>query len=452
MKRPSLRRAAGVSVVLVAAAALLAGCSGGPGPSTDSGAPAKPAKAAKAAKAEIGRPGTWRPSKPDTLGPIIAVYGSRRITRHDVDSVIATAPADIQVRLRTFDGYKQLVERMIFEESILHLAEGDRIDLDPMYQAEVAKAVRGAKMRSYYNRRIANLTPPTDSLIRATYDAHADQYAVPARVRLRHIQVATQAGASAIRRRLAKGGLWDELCKESSQDKLTKDRGGLVGYVTKESDLVPGVGASHAIIEAAFSLKEGEISQPLKGPKAWHLIKVDNREDATTQSFDSVKEKIRQDLEGKAIDDFSTALTDSLKGVSNTAIFDDSITVALSPARSPADFFKEAQAAVNAQDRIALYKRLIQRFPNDSVSVQARFMIGFTYAEDIGDYDEAKDAFEEFLRLYPNSELAGSARWMMENMDKPPPPLQEDAAPSDSTHAPSGNGGGAKPNQARHSP
>jgi peptidyl-prolyl cis-trans isomerase C len=449
MKRPvSFHAASGVAL---AAVVLLAGCSGGPAPSSEAGATAK-ASRAPSTRTEMGRPGVWRPGKPDTLGPVIAVFGDRRLTRHDVDSVIATAPPDVQQRLRTFDGYKQLVQRMIFEESILRLAERDRIDLDSTYKAEVANAIRGTKMRTYYNRRIASLPQPTDSMVRAAYDAHLADYRVPARVRVRHIQVATQAEANAVRRRLAKGGLWDEICKTSSQDKLSKDRGGLVGYVSKDTDLVPGIGNAPAIVKAAFSLKEGEISQPLKGPKSWHLIKADNREEPTTQSFESVRARLRTDLESKIVDDFSNSLTDSLKGVTNAAIFDDSITVAISPAKSPVEVFKEAQSAVNPQDRIELYKKLIQRFPNDSVSVQARFMIGFTYAEDIGDYEEAKAAFEEFVRLYPNSELVGSARWMIENMEKPPPPLQEDAAPSDSTNAPSGNGGGAKPNQARRIP
>lgn len=439
------------SGIVLAAAFVLAGCSGAPVPSSEAGATAKPARTS-ASKAEIGRPGTWHPSKPDTLGPVIAVFGSRRITRHDVDSVIATAPLDVQQRLRTPEGYKQLVERMIFEETILRLADQDRIDLDPAYQDDVAKSIRSAKMRTYYNRRVAALPPPSDSLIRATYDAHIADYHVPARVRIRHIQLATQAEANGVRRRLVKGGLWDDLCKQVSQDKVSKDRGGLLGYVSKEADLVPGIGSAPAIVAAAFSLKEGEVSQPLKGPKGWHLIQADNREEASVQPFDQVKAQIQRDLESKVVENFSNALTDSLRGISNAAIFDDSITVALSPARTPAEVFKEAQSAVNAQDRIDLYKKLIQRFPNDSVSVQARFMIGFTYAEDLGDYEEAKEAFEEFIRLYPNSELAGSARWMMDNMDKPPPPLQEDAAPSDSTHAPSGTGGGAKPNQARRSP
>lgn len=433
------------SILLIAALSALTGCSGAPAPATGSGATAK-------AAGNAGRPGVWHPGKPDTLGPTVAVFGSRRFTRHEMDSVIATAPPDIQARLRTPDGYRQLIERLIFEETILKLAEHEKIEDDPGYRAELAKAARSAKMRTYYNRRLAALPEPSDSLVRATYDSTLAEYHIPARIRVRHILVNTQREAQTIRGRLVKGALWDAVCKQHSLDAVTKERGGLVGYLSKEAEQVPGIGNAPAIVAAAFLLKEGDVSQPLKGPKGWHLIKVDNLEEASVQPFDQVQKRIRSDLEGKIQEQFSTALTESLKTVANAAIFDDSIAVALEPARTPMEYFKDAQAAVSPDDRIALYKKVIAKFPQDSVTVQARFMIGFTYAEDLGDYEAAKEAFGDFLEHHPTSELATSARWMLENMEKAPPPMQDDAAPPDSTNAPPGAGGGKQPERARHIP
>lgn len=444
MKRaPSLSAAL---VAVLATAALLAGCSGGPRAADGAGASAQPAQSPKS-----GRAG-WQPSKPDTLGPTVAVFGGRRLTRHDIDSVIATAPVEMHARLRTEDGYRQLVERMIFEETLLRRADLEGIENDPLYKVEASKAIRSAKMRAYYNRRIAGLPAVPDSAVRAYYDAHLAEYQIPARVRVRHIQLATQAQAASVRRQVVKGGGWDALCMKYSKDQLTKDKGGLLGYVTKETDLVPGVGAAPAIVAAAFTLKEGDTSQPVKGPKGWHLVQADNFEEATVRPFEPEQKRIRTELEGQAVDAFSASLTESLKTISNSAIFDDSIRVALSPSRTPMDFFKEAQAAVNANDRIRLYKSVAERFPADSVSVQARFMIGFTYAEDLGDYEAAKEAFEEFIKIYPNSELANSARWMIENMEKPPPTLEEDDAPPDNRKGSSGSGGASKPEQARRRP
>jgi outer membrane protein assembly factor BamD (BamD/ComL family) len=67
------------------------------------------------------------------------------------------------------------------------------------------------------------------------------------------------------------------------------------------------------------------------------------------------------------------------------------------------------------------------RFPNDRVSEQAAFMVGFTYAEEMQDYASARTAFEEFKQKYPQSDLVKSAQWMLDNMEKSDPPFEGDA-------------------------
>jgi len=426
---------------------LTAGCSGGPAARTDAGAPSH------AAATRAGRPGVWHPAKPDTLGPVVAIIGRTRLTRHDIDSVIASAPRDLQERLRTYDGYKQLVERIALEESMLQAAEAANIEEDPEYVAEMARAARSVKMRTYYNRRLAALPQSSDSALLAYYDEHVEEYRIPARIRVRHIQLGTAKEAKRVRADLVGGALWDETCQKRSKDDKTMDRGGLIGYASQASDLVPGIGKAPAIVAAAFDLEENAISEPLKSDKGWHLIKVDNLEPASMQAFKHVKDAIRRTLDAGLVEGFSTAYTESLQSAVKARIFDDSIKVAVQPARTPQDLFKEAQAAVTPQDRIELYRSVVARFPTDSVAVQARFMIGFTYAEDLGDLEAARVAFEEFLKLHPKSELATSARWMIENMDKPPPDMEDDDVPSDSAAPHSdGGGAGADTEQARRSP
>lgn len=425
---------------------LAAGCSGAPGARTDAGA------TSHAATTRAGRPTVWHPATPDTLGPVVAIIGRTRLTRHDLDSVITSAPLDLQPRLRTYEGYKQLVERLALEESMIQAADAAGIEDDAEYKAEMVRASRSAKMRTYFNRRLAALPETPDSALLAYYNEHRDDYRIPARARVRHIQFESAKEAKRVRNALMKGALWDETCQKESKDAATKDRGGLIGYVSQASDLVPGIGKAPAVVAAAFELEENAISQPLKSEKGWHLIKTDNHEPASFQEFESVKKGIRSNLDAGRVNEFSAAYTESLQTAVRATIFDDSIRVALVPGRTPQDFFKEAQAAITPKDRIELYRGVIRRFPADSVAVQARFMIGFTYAEDLGDYEAARTAFEEFLKLYPNSELAASARWMVENMDKPPPEMQDDDVSDDKAMPTPGGEGGASPDQGRRSP
>jgi hypothetical protein len=424
---PEVTRASlGATLALAALMAALAaaGCGGG--------SEARPAAGGAGASA----PRVWSPGKPDTLGPVVAIVGARRIRAHDVDSLIGTAPPNVQSQLREKDGYRNLVDRMVTEEAIYQAARRSGIEKDPAYLAAVAKATREALMRTYYQGRMAGLPPPADTAIQAYYDTHQSEFAIPARVRVRHIQVATRAKAEALRKRLAAGGLWDALTRANSTDKATRENGGLIGYVTPSAEYVPGVGKSPEIVAAAFRLKEGEISKPLKSERGWHLIRVDGADPARTQPLADVRQGILGHLSTDAQEKQSQAFLDSLRTASGAVVFDDSIAAAVRPARSAQDYFKEAQAAATPQQRIQLYRELVSRYPDDPVSIQAQFMIGFTYAEDLESYDEARSEFHKFIGKYPRHELANSAKWMLENMDKPAPDLKDEPEGADSTGAP----------------
>jgi peptidyl-prolyl cis-trans isomerase C len=421
--RPVSLAARALPLAALIAVLAAAGCGGG----------SKSRPAAGGSGATSSR--VWSPGKADTLGTVVAIVGNRRIRAHEVDSLIRTAPPNVQSQLREPAGYKQIIDRMVTEEALYQAARRSGLGKDPAYRAAVAKAAREALMRMYYQNRLSHFPPPADSAIQAYYESHAEEFAVPARVRLRHIQVATRAKAEALRKRLVAGGLWDALAKTNSIDNATRDNGGLLGYVTPGNEYVPGVGKAPAIVTAAFALREGEISKPLQSEKGWHLIRVDNIEAARSQPLAEVRQGILGHLSTQSQEALSQSFLDSVRTASGAVVFEDSISAAMTPARSAQDYFKEAQAAASPEQRIRLYRDVATHYPDDPVSVQAQFMVGFTYAEDLGKYDEARAEFRKFIDKYPNHELANSAKWMLENMDKPAPELQDSPEGADSTGA-----------------
>ncbi len=401
-------------------AGLLAGCSSAPKPAPGPGA---------SGHAAPGSPKVWKPGVPDTTGPVVAVVGSRKITRHEIDSLIATAPPNLQPQLREPEGYRQVVDRTVTQEAIYQAAIRDSVSKDPQFQGELARTTHDLMMRRYYQLAIARLPEIPDSVAQAFYETHQEQFTIAARAQIRHILLATRSQAQSVRGSLVKGAPWDATCKAKSIDKATRENGGLLGYIAPDNDMVPGVGKAPAIVAAAFSLEIGAISQPLRSPGGWNLIKVEARQDRTVEPYEDAKPRIVAELTTQRQNEFGKTLADSLKAYSNAVIFDDSIAVALDAPKGPDVYFKEAQSAATPTQRIDLYRALIKKYPDAHVSIQARFMIGFTYVEELGEPDLARQEFQEFLRLYPNSELAGSARWMLENMDKPPPEMDDEGTP-----------------------
>lgn len=66
---------------------------------------------------------------------------------------------------------------------------------------------------------------------------------------------------------------------------------------------------------------------------------------------------------------------------------------------------------------IGQYEFLRREYPGSKFRVDALFTIGQIYREDLGDRDQARETFQEFLKHYPNSNLAADARDAIKEMD-----------------------------------
>lgn len=136
----------------------------------------------------------------------------------------------------------------------------------------------------------------TEDELRALYEEQKAQYGTPERRKFSHILIAAevdkedslkaaQAKAEQIRQRLTKGEDFAKLAKEVSDDKDSAAKGGDLGFVDKDA-MDPNFTA------AAFALGKDEISQPVKTPFGYHLIKVTELVPATTKTFEEVKEEL----------------------------------------------------------------------------------------------------------------------------------------------------------------
>jgi parvulin-like peptidyl-prolyl isomerase len=82
-----------------------------------------------------------------------------------------------------------------------------------------------------------------------------------------------------------------EMAKKHSADTATKDKGGDLDFFSRDSGFVK------EFADAAFSLKVGEISEPVKSQFGYHIIKVTGRKEATGPDFEKEKDDIRKRLE-----------------------------------------------------------------------------------------------------------------------------------------------------------
>lgn len=119
---------------------------------------------------------------------------------------------------------------------------------------------------------------------------------------LRHILLTVPAGASEqeeqqtraqleqMRQQIVSGEAnFEDLAKEYSQDPGAAQNGGDLGQVSR-GDLAP------EFEQAAFSLQQGEISEPVKTDYGWHLIQAVEVGAEQVQPFAEVKDDLRREM------------------------------------------------------------------------------------------------------------------------------------------------------------
>jgi peptidyl-prolyl cis-trans isomerase D len=132
-----------------------------------------------------------------------------------------------------------------------------------------------------------------DADARAYYNEHKANYGTPEKRDVHQIVFQKPEEAAAARERLVKGLSFADLAKERGLKPSDTD----LGMVTKTGIIDP------AIANAAFALKQGEVSAPVKGRFGVALLQVSKIEPGTQKTYEEVAPEIKRKLaEGKAID------------------------------------------------------------------------------------------------------------------------------------------------------
>src|SRR3989339_372168 len=69
----------------------------------------------------------------------------------------------------------------------------------------------------------------------------------------------------------------------------------------------------------------------------------------------------------------------------------------------------------NYEKAVETFEKLLKLYPDSENAPVALFMIGFTYANELGNKDKARIAYQEFIEKYPNHELKPSVDFELAN-------------------------------------
>ena len=176
---------------------------------------------------------------------------------------------------------------------------------------------------------LAKNVDATDEQLRAYYQEQKDLYTTKERRRISHILFAvndqTSDAAALEKAKQARERLkteeFSKVAEELSDDKLTAKNGGDLGLFEK------GV-MEKAFDEAASSLKQGEVSEPVRSAFGYHLIKVTELVPGVIKPYEAVKDEVKKAYQkaeaentfyelGETLTELSYEHSDSLAEVSD---------------------------------------------------------------------------------------------------------------------------------------
>jgi parvulin-like peptidyl-prolyl isomerase len=168
---------------------------------------------------------------------------------------------------------------------------------EPQYREHVRKMLSGDRLAE---RIIQREVKVTDEDLQGFYELNPRLFKQEEQVKVRLILLRVAPNASeadkaaqrdkllALAERIRAGESMEALARQTSDDP-TRQWGG-------EMDPFARGHADRALEDAAFALKEGELSAPVWTAAGWNLLKLEQRTPAKVVALDTVREQIRQRL------------------------------------------------------------------------------------------------------------------------------------------------------------
>ena len=219
---------------------------------------------------------------------VLAVVAGEEITQEEFNAFLQAVPREQQAYLSNPQFREQCLQQLISLRLYAKFGEEQNLDETEEFKKMMENARRDILAQMAMHGVMKNVTVSEEEL-KAYYEENKKQYSKGDTVSAKHILTEDEAACKAIRASIEKGEkTFEDAAKESSTCPSGAKGGDLGvfgrGQMVKEFE------------DAAFGAEIGQIVGPVKTQFGYHLIKVEQKNEATVAAFEEVKETIRRTL------------------------------------------------------------------------------------------------------------------------------------------------------------
>jgi len=248
------------------------------------------------------------PPAPVSPDAVVAEVDGKKYTSAAIDKIVASLPPQIQVSFRRDP--KQALSYILMMRFLAAEAEKAKLDQDSPLKETIEYTRVSALAQAEINqvRNVVVNVQQEDEM--KYYKAHLDHYQ-EAKVKVLYVafsaakpadgakKILTEEEAKAkiegLRKQIAEGAGFGTLARENSDDKESAAKDGDFGTIKRSSSY------PDAIKNAVFALKPGQVSEPVRQPNGFYLLRL---ESLATQTYDQVRTQIYDLLKQQGFDEW----------------------------------------------------------------------------------------------------------------------------------------------------
>jgi peptidyl-prolyl cis-trans isomerase C len=218
------------------------------------------------------------------------------ISLEEFQQMLEKQPLEGKMKLLSEKGTRDFLENYVISREILYQkAKKKGLDKNKEILAKIENARRIILIEALLDEELRGKGEISEEDIQRYYKENQTLFTEPLEVKIRHIVVNSEPTLKEVVTKLSRGESFEKLASTYNIGNFKED-GGNLGYIRRRQ-LAPPFAEFE---EAAFSLKKrGEISEVVRTPFGFHIIRLEDMRGSTLRPLNQVKERIHFFLQPK---------------------------------------------------------------------------------------------------------------------------------------------------------
>ncbi|MFH1842701.1 MAG: peptidyl-prolyl cis-trans isomerase [bacterium] len=351
--------------------------------------------------------------------PVICRVGDLEITQNDMDRRYEELPPALMSRF-SGQGWEMRFLRYMVEEALLtQEAVNRKLFLEPGVSQRLISQYRTALKAALRDHYLMEGFEPTEEQIVTYYEQNQADYRREGKIHARHIpcqsrEAAQDAYNQIMELEAEEPNVFIRLVASFSTNQKSAVQAGDLGWFTVQG-FIPALTYGEAFATTIWDWPI-DVHPPVEIGGEWHVIEILDKDFDRPMALEEARDRVLSDLVPVLQEELVEEWLRATKLATDIEYFGD-----FRPGGGLTDreLFERAWYANTPEQKIDIYKLLIEDYPDSEWTDDALFMIANVYMDTWSDVRLTSRYLNRLVKDYPESELYDDAVYIRDNLNSP---------------------------------